>query len=212
MSWVTGLSTKNKILDAAEFLFAEHGFTDTSLRTITGEADVNLASVNYHFGSKKALIQAVFDRYFCMFHVELEHQLEAINEQNNSVREVLLALLSPLYIIEQKAPHKTQSFMKLLGRAYSEHQGHLRKFLEHKYGYLLSLFMKKLHLAYPDLPPHQLFWRLHFILGATIFTFAGSEALAEISEADFNQKVQVNNIIELLLPFLVAGFSSEFKN
>ncbi len=56
-------STKEKILDVAEGLFAEHGFNDTSLRTITGRANVNLASVNYHFGDKKTLVRAVLDRY-----------------------------------------------------------------------------------------------------------------------------------------------------
>src|SRR5690554_844721 len=56
-------TTKDKILNAAEALFAEHGFEQTSLRQITTEAEVNLASVNYHFGSKKALIQAVMARY-----------------------------------------------------------------------------------------------------------------------------------------------------
>lgn len=48
--------TKTRILDAAEKLFAERGFSETSLRLITSKAEVNLASVNYHFGSKKELI------------------------------------------------------------------------------------------------------------------------------------------------------------
>ena len=52
--------TVERILDAAEQLFAEKGFAETSLRLITSKAGVNLAAVNYHFGSKKALIQAVF--------------------------------------------------------------------------------------------------------------------------------------------------------
>ena len=55
--------TVERILDAAEILFAERGFAETSLRTITSAAGVNLAAVNYHFGSKKALIQAVFVRF-----------------------------------------------------------------------------------------------------------------------------------------------------
>jgi len=54
--------TKDRILDVAERLFAEHGFANTSLRSITAEAGANLAAVNYHFQSKDALIQAVFAR------------------------------------------------------------------------------------------------------------------------------------------------------
>ena len=54
--------TRDRILDAAERLFVEHGFEGTSMRMITGAANANLAAVNYHFGSKDALIQAVFRR------------------------------------------------------------------------------------------------------------------------------------------------------
>ena len=55
--------TVQRILDAAEVLFAQKGFAETSLRAITSRAGVNLAAVNYHFGSKEALVQAVFERY-----------------------------------------------------------------------------------------------------------------------------------------------------
>ena len=55
-------ATKQRILDAAESLFMEHGFEATSLRSITAAAGVNLAAVNYHFGSKEELFQAVLTR------------------------------------------------------------------------------------------------------------------------------------------------------
>src|SRR5436190_24366511 len=55
-------ATKERILDAAESLFMEHGFEATSLRSITAAAAVNLAAVNYHFGSNEELFQAVLTR------------------------------------------------------------------------------------------------------------------------------------------------------
>src|SRR5258706_6664868 len=54
--------TRTRILDAAEELFMQHGFEATSMRVLTAKAGVNLAAVNYHFGSKHALIEAVFPR------------------------------------------------------------------------------------------------------------------------------------------------------
>src|SRR3954468_11291615 len=54
--------TRTRILDAAEELFMQHGFEGTSMRLLTTRAAVNLAAVNYHFGSKDALIEAVFRR------------------------------------------------------------------------------------------------------------------------------------------------------
>ena len=68
--------TVERILDAAEQLFAERGFAETSLRLITSKAGVNLAAVNYHFGSKKALIQAVFSRFLGPFCASLKRELE----------------------------------------------------------------------------------------------------------------------------------------
>lgn len=203
--------TKVKILDAAEELFAEHGFTDTSLREITGKAQVNLASVNYHFGSKKSLIQAVFDRYFKSFYKELESDLTSLQGDSLTVENVLRALLSPLNIIESQQNGKTKIFMNLLGRAYSENQGHLRRFLQTEYGHLLALFIERLHSAYPELPMQDLFWRLHFVLGAAIFTFAGHQALTDISESDFNRPMSVEQVKDYLFPFLVSGFSTRIS-
>ena len=55
-------STKDRILHAAEELFAQQGFASTSLRQVTSRADVNIAAVNYHFGSKDNLVNEVFRR------------------------------------------------------------------------------------------------------------------------------------------------------
>src|SRR5438128_11520727 len=54
--------TRTRILDAAEELFMQHGFEGTSMRLLTAKAGVNLAAVNYHFGSKDALVEALFRR------------------------------------------------------------------------------------------------------------------------------------------------------
>ena len=91
-------STKLKILDAAEVLFAESGFADTSLRQITAKAEVNLASVNYHFGSKKELIQAVLDRYLSIFMPRLGEEFKALAEQKTqpSLQQVFSAFTRPL--------------------------------------------------------------------------------------------------------------------
>ncbi|MDY3198352.1 MAG: TetR family transcriptional regulator, partial [Pseudomonadaceae bacterium] len=77
MEWSVAQSeTVERILDAAEQLFAEKGFAETSLRLITSKAGVNLAAVNYHFGSKKSLIQAVFTRFLNPFVTSLEQELD----------------------------------------------------------------------------------------------------------------------------------------
>ena len=70
-------ATRERILNAAELLFVEQGFEATSLRQITTKAAANLAAVNYHFGSKQALIREVFERRLRVLNAERLAQLDA---------------------------------------------------------------------------------------------------------------------------------------
>ncbi len=200
-------STKSRILDAAEALFADRGFAETSLRTITTRADVNLASVNYHFGSKKSLIQAVFARFLESFVQQLDKEMIPLEHsvETPDVEKVLHTLVAPLIAIETVRPSGSSNFMKLLGRVYAESQGHMRRFMQDNYASYLKRFTLLLHRALPDLNPHEMFWRLHFMLGTVIFTLAGSHALADIAKADFSETVNLESTLERLLPFLAAG-------
>ena len=85
--------TVQRILDAAEVLFAQKGFAETSLRAITSRAGVNLAAVNYHFGSKEALIQAVFERYLTPFCQALDAKLEELESETRNGGDVPLEKL-----------------------------------------------------------------------------------------------------------------------
>jgi len=204
-------TTKQKILNAAEGLFADHGFSETSLRMITASADVNLASVNYHFGSKKTLIQAVFDRFMERFTSDLQLEMDKLSQQESKflVTDVLGTLITPISQLNDLRPNGASVFMNLLGKAYAETQGHIRRFAMQHYASVFNQFTKLLHQCCPHLQPTEMFWRLHFMLGSFIFTLAGHRALREISESDFNQKLTIEEIIDQLVPFMSAAFSSE---
>ncbi|AWL12187.1 hypothetical protein HMF8227_01714 [Saliniradius amylolyticus] len=199
--------TKSQILNAAEVLFSEHGFGDTSLRAITSHAGVNLASVNYHFGSKKQLIQAVLQRYLAKAMPAIQQQLDDLlhRQSKPSVESVFASLVQPLLSLNQVRPGGTAIFVRLLGRGYSESQGHLRKFITHHYGDSLKTLVHAVHLAVPELSPAQIFWRLHFAFGTFVFTMASSKALGDIAEADYHQRVRVEDIIQLLVPYISSG-------
>lgn len=204
-------STKSRILDAAEQLFAERGFAETSLRTITTRARVNLASVNYHFGSKKSLIQAVFDRFLQDFTKELSLELmtlEQLSADQLEAEKLLNALIRPLLGLNGRRNNAISIFMRLLGRAYAETQGHLRRYVTDKYGHVLVRFTHLFQKGYPELTIDQIFWRLHYMLGSMIFTLGGSDALRQISQADFNRDLGVEDVIKEMLPFLAAGMKA----
>ncbi|EJR5446776.1 TetR/AcrR family transcriptional regulator [Vibrio cholerae] len=203
-------STKEKILDIAEGLFAEYGFNDTSLRTITSKAGVNLASVNYHFGDKKTLVRAVLNRYLEAFMPEMKQSLERLNERDDyDMAEVFEALRDPLRSLSELRPNGTSRFMLLIGRGYTDVQGHLRWFITNRYNDVLTLFTDSVLKANPNLTRETLFWRLHFTLGTCVFTMASSQALAEIAENDFGSKVDPKSVVDQLIPYLAAGVAAK---
>lgn len=200
--------TKVKILNAAEYLFATHGYAETSMRQITNRADVNLASVNYHFGSKKALTIEVIDRYLSQLMPNIIDNLKQL--QNDKVEPSISAIFSifkqPLLSLNSINEGGTVYFLKLLGRGYIDSQGHLRGFITQKYQAELSFIRQAFHQSCPALTEEELFWHLHFALGTTSFTLSASDALTDIVKADFNSELYLDDILDRMVPYISAGF------
>lgn len=194
--------TVSRILDAAEVLFAERGFTETSLRTITSTAGVNLAAVNYHFGSKKELIQAVFERFLTPFTDSLAAELD--RRVAAGERLSVEGLLESLYRVGMGSlaakSRDPQRFMRLLGLAYTQYQGHLRRFIVSRYGDSYRRFAGLLAQALPGLDPVTFYWRLYFMLGATIFTLSSFDAIEAILREDFGAQSSLPEALERLVP------------
>ncbi|MFD1007371.1 MULTISPECIES: TetR/AcrR family transcriptional regulator [Oceanisphaera] len=198
--------TKQKILNAAELLFAEQGFSDTSLRQITGDAGVNLASVNYHFGSKKDLIKAVMDRYLATFMPKSDAALLLLlDESTITLHQVFDCFVSPLMQLTAIHRRGPEIFLQLLGRGYIDNQGFLRWFIVNHYGQVLEHFTQAIQKAAPSLSSVDLFWRLHFTLGTVVFTMASSEALRDIAKTDFNEDIDVEGLVRKVIPYLASG-------
>jgi AcrR family transcriptional regulator len=204
--------TKSRILDAAELLFAEHAFKETSLRTITSKAGVNLASVNYHYGDKKTLVRAVLSRYLEEFMPALKAELEVLLTRDDfSMEDVFRCVKTPLINLNDYRQKGATIFMSLIGRGYTDVQGHLRWFILTRYEDVLQLFTTAVCRANPSLDPETLFWRLHFTLGASVFTMASTTALCEIAESDFSRTVTTEDLIERLVPYLAAGVAAPIE-
>ncbi|PAV27432.1 TetR family transcriptional regulator [Tamilnaduibacter salinus] len=205
--------TVDRILDAAEELFAERGFAETSLRMITSKAGVNLAAVNYHFGSKNALIHAVFARFLTPYSQTLESAFDELEANCKGRPPCLHTTLWALTESAIRMPHRNERgisiFMRLLGLAYTQSQGHLRKFLEEEYSEPFGRFMRLLKEATPQLSAVDRYWRIQFMLGATAFTMSSSDALRDILQNKLGVDTRVQEIASRLVPFLAAGMQAE---
>jgi len=203
--------TIERILDAAAALFSERGFAETSLRTITSTAGVNLAAVNYHFGSKKSLIQAVFARVLEPFCLELDRQLDELSARPEPLTTHLLVecLSRSLLISLRDHGGKPEQFMRLLGLAYTQSQEHLRQFIIANYAPVHKRFTGLLHETLPHVEPDVFYWRLYFMLGASIFTLASFDSISAILKKDFNKDSNVEETAELLVSAISGMFAAE---
>ncbi|SEL92524.1 transcriptional regulator, TetR family [Pseudoxanthomonas sp. GM95] len=168
----TQFSTKDRILGAAEELFALHGFAGTSLRRVTTRADVNIAAVNYHFGSKENLVNEVFRRRMDVMTTARLGQLEtALREHPGQLEQVLAAFVEPALALAQDG-QGGGAFVRVIARAYAEKNDNLRKFLSDHYGHVLRDFGKAIAECLPALSKEELYWRLDFLAGALTYAMA----------------------------------------
>ena len=201
--------TVERILHAATLLFAERGFAETSLRTITGMAEVNLAAVNYHFGSKKALIQAVFERFLSPFCEQLNRALDNLEAdvpegQHIPLETLLDSMFDTLLKTTAQIHEDPQIFMRLLGLAYTQSQEHLRKYIVGAFGQTYSRFVGLIQRVCPKLSQEEFYWRLYFMLGAAVFTLSGYDSIRAILNADFNKDTSLSSAIDLMTPSVAA--------
>src|SRR6202158_2521497 len=206
----TSADTKTRILDAAESLFMEHGFEATSLRSLTTAAGVNLAAVNYHFGTKEELFQAVLTRRLDPMNQERIDLLDKVEREAGgkpaSCEKILFAMLIPALRLARDEKRGGKNFLKVLGRAYADPAPFIRHFLSQQYAEMIRRYKEAFLRALPHLSRQELTWRLHFVMGALSYTLAGTDALklfAQVTAADNDEL-----LLQRLAPFLVAGLKA----
>ncbi len=171
------VTTVDRILDEAERLFAEAGFHATSLRQITQAADANLAAVNYHFGSKQALIVAVFRRRLdALNRARLAHLEAALAESPAPpVEAVLEAFIGPALAFTHGSDHDGHRFMRILMRAFADRDEQLHRALSAEYAHVMRRFAQAIQKALPGIEADRLRRQLDFIVGALTYTMAESD-------------------------------------
>ena len=209
MAATTHFSTKDRILGAAEELFAQHGFSGTSLRQVTSRADVNIAAVNYHFGSKENLVNEVFRRRMDEMSAQRLAQLRQAPSQQHpaSSKPVLAAFVEPALALS-KDRHGGGAFIRVIARAYAEKNDSLRQFLSDQYGHVLREFAKAIAGCVPQLSKEELYWRLDFLSGALTYAMADFGMIKRpsgVSEAAHRERAARE-----LIRFAAAGLSADY--
>lgn len=192
--------TRERLLDAAERLFAENGFEATSLRDITARAKANLAAVNYHFGSKEALVRAVFERRLGEVNRKRLALLNGTGRGRPSPESILHAFIAPTFDLMKEAPH----FIQLMGRFQAEPDSDVHDFVTSRCREVAQQFKRALTAALPRVPVEDLFWRMHFIMGALVHTWTCHRDIERISEGRCTMKDE-DAVTRKLIEFGAAG-------
>jgi AcrR family transcriptional regulator len=212
MAEVRNIDTRERILDAAERLFMAHGYDGTSMRQITGDAGVNLAAVNYHFGSKEALMQEVFRRRLDWLNEERMRMLDemeaAAGGQPLKPSQIVDGFFGTLLRMAEDERRGGMTFLRLLGRTLTEPSEFIRTFLADEYAHVLERYKTALFRALPDVPKAEIVWRFHFMLGATSYAIAGTDALRVVTDWGIEEGDSVDRLDRLLprlMSFLLGG-------
>ncbi len=199
--------TRTKLMDAAEELFAEKGFAAASLRAITGRAGVNLAAVNYHFGSKEDLAREVIRRRLDPINRERLNRFTAIRERDKTpaISDVLLAFVEPPFLFRDREA-RAPAFIIMISRAFAEPENVMQSYFFELMGPVWQEFYDLAARALPELDREVLFWRLNFVIGAMSHAMRCMDRHPPLE--GFARMQDGPSLVAMLMPFITAGVES----
>jgi AcrR family transcriptional regulator len=206
--------TRTRILDAAEELFMQHGFGGTSMRHLTGKAGVNLAAVNYHFGSKDALIEAVIRRRLDPMNAARIAALEALEASGRPLtpEAIIRAFIGETLRMVEDARGGGRNFIRLLGRSYTEPSKAIRVLIGQLYAPAMERYKAAFERALPQMPRDELVWRMHFMFGTLSYTLAATDAVQLIAGCKPEDRHDARLLEDRLTAFLAAGLTAPLAN
>lgn len=202
-----GDSTQTRILDSAEYLFSERGVNGASLRAIVAHAGVNTAAVHYHFGSKYGLLEAVFARRVIPIAGERLALLAECREGPGRpplLHQIIAAFLEP----GMRGSHGGATFARLRARMAADASDETRALLAKYFDDSSGHFLSALAAALPHLPPRDLHWRFHFLLGTMVYTLANTGRIQALT-GNACDPSDMDAALAYLVPFLAQGFEAD---
>jgi AcrR family transcriptional regulator len=197
--------TREKILDAAEWQFAGHGFAGTSLRAVIRQAGVNLAAVHYHFGTKEDLLRAVLDRVVVPVNRERLERLGRLEVSSGdeplTVEGILEAFLAPGLRSIRDLGERGVIITRFVGRSYTEPSELVRELVREQFGEVGQRFTEALGRTLPHLPEAELHRRFMLVVGVMTYIQADAGLMGEYAD----DLTDVDEMVGRLVTFLAAG-------
>lgn len=180
------------------------------MRSITNAAGVNLAAINYHFGSKDGLVKAIFARRLAPMNAERLRRLRVLQREYDTIplNELIGAFISPALELSRDAQGGGARFIRLLGRSYTEPSEPLQDAVRGMYQQVIESFKPAFASALPGLDREELYWRLHFLVGTLAYCMAGSDMMRLIATSRLPDDQEHEQLVQRLTAFLTAGMQA----
>ncbi len=203
-----GRSARDRILDAAERQFAQRGYHAVSLRDITAAAGVDVALVNYHFGGKQALFEAVFMRRAALLNEERLRRLETVvaraAPESPGIEAIIDAFTHPLLDRSARGGPGWKAYFALIAQVNNSTEfGGLM--MTRFFDPVVHAFIDALRKAMPGCDERDLYWSYHFLSGALTLTFAETGRIDNLSQG-LCRSADLDSVHERLVPYVAAGF------
>jgi len=201
--------TRGQIVEAAEQIFAEKGFRAMTLRAVTESAQVNLAAVNYHFGSKANLMRAVIERRVNPINKARIERLDACIAEHSPkpvpLEQIFEALFRPFFdhAMSKKGPDR--AFIQMVGRAMTEPADFMRNMHKEFFAELSKRFLQELKRSCPQLAEQDLHRRFFLSVNTMLGTMTEQARLENISGGKLSGS-DLDKVCDELTAFVVAGF------
>ncbi|HEY0105960.1 MAG TPA: TetR/AcrR family transcriptional regulator [Rhizomicrobium sp.] len=175
------VATSERILDAAEELFAHHGIYGVTMREIAELADVDTALLHYYFDSKRGVFDAVFARRCDVLNSERMTELDRYEAQAGgglTVEGIIAAYLSPMFGLNRQGGKGWRNFCAFVTHLDSTE---LADLFAKKFEPVLRRFIALLQRALPDADEADLFWSYHMFCGSLMIVNAANGSIENLS-------------------------------
>jgi AcrR family transcriptional regulator len=198
------VSSRERLLDTAEVMFAERGYDGVGLRPIAEAANVNLGSIPYFFGTKEKLFKAVLLRRVAPIQNERRARLRTLLNapERMTLEEILCAFLDPVF----KESREHAAFRKLAGRCATDPAPEVRRIMNEIYDAGTLLTPKALRMVCPDLSADEFNWRLTCLYGAMFYIQADTGRMQTVAGSRFDTSRP-----DAALTYLVPAFAALFR-
>ena len=201
-----GAVTREKLIEAAEELFAKHGYHTVSVRTIAAEAGVNWSLLAYHFQGKEGLLQEIYRRHCSTMNEERMRLLAEAQQKAKppELEDVIEAFVRPALAVTYDSKGQT-SFSRLRAILAAEDLTLLEHLVSENFDFSSTAFVNALGSCLPELSRDEILWRFHFMLGTIYYSASGPNRVMSFSKGRCNPLDAEANLLHLK-PFLAAAF------